>query len=151
MPGVLVMLAGAALFFLYGIVFLWRAFFGGGFEIGVPTLNGITPQDLDRLNPAIMAYIRHLHVALAGFILATVIAAAALVWYGVRLGARWAWTSAVAAPLVGLAIALPLHYTGGFHVDWVTHLGPVYFGAAVYVAGAGMVLAGWRRASASSS
>jgi hypothetical protein len=145
MPGVIVMLAGAALFFLYGVVFLWRAFVGGGFEIGVPTLNGITPQDLDRLNPAIMAYIRHVHVALAGFILATVIAVAALIWYGVRLAARWAWTAAVVAPAVGLVIAVPLHYGGGFQVDWMVHLGPVYLGALVYAVGAVMVLAGWRR------
>jgi hypothetical protein len=138
MRGVSVMLAGMALFFVYGVAFLLRAFFGGGFEIGVPTLNGITPQDLDRLNPAIMAYIRHVHVALAGFILATVIATAALVWYGVRPGARWAWTAAVVAPAVGLVIAVPLHYGGGFQVDWVTHLGPVYFGALVYAAGAFM-------------
>jgi hypothetical protein len=136
MRGVTVMLAGVGLFFLYGLAFLARALVGGGFEIGVPTLNGITPQDLDRINPAIMAYMRHVHVALAGFILATVIAVAALIWYGVRLGARWAWVAAVVAPAVGLAIAVPLHYGGGFQVDWVTHLGPVYVGALVYVAGA---------------
>jgi hypothetical protein len=64
--GALVMLAGAALFLLYAIAFFARAFAGGGFELGVPTLNGITPADLDRLNPAIMAYITHVHVALAG-------------------------------------------------------------------------------------
>ena len=95
----------------------------------------------------VMAYITHVHVALAGFIAATAIAIMALVWYGVRAGARWAWVAAVVAPSVGLAVALPLHYAGGFRVDWVAHLGPVYAGAAVYVAGALMALAGQKPAS----
>jgi hypothetical protein len=30
----------------------------------------------------------------------------------------------VIAPV--LAVALPLHYTGGFAVDWMAHLGPIY-------------------------
>jgi hypothetical protein len=145
--GALVMLAGAALFLLYAIAFFVRAFAGGGFEIGVPTLNGVTPADLDKLNPAIMAYITHVHVALAGFIAATALAVMALVWYGVRAGARWAWVAALIAPSVGLAVALPLHYAGGFQVDWVAHLGPVYAGAAVYVIGALMALAGQKPAS----
>jgi len=60
----------------------------------------------------------------------------ALAWYGVRAGAWWAWIAAVAAPVVGLAVALPMHYTGVFEHDWVSHLGPIYVGTLIYVAGA---------------
>ena len=65
------MVLGALIFFIYAVVFFFRAFSGSGFEIGVETLNGVSPQQLDGINPAIMAYIMHLHVAIAGFIAAT--------------------------------------------------------------------------------
>jgi hypothetical protein len=55
------MVFGALIFFIYAVVFLFRAFSGSGFEIGVETLNGVTPQQLDGINPAIMAYIMHRH------------------------------------------------------------------------------------------
>jgi hypothetical protein len=80
------MVLGALIFLVYAVVFLFRAFASSGFELGVETLNGITPQQLDGLNPAIMGYITHLHVAIAGFIAATAIAAGGLAWYGVRDG-----------------------------------------------------------------
>src|SRR5262245_6339371 len=117
--GAVVMVVGAALFLLYAVVFLFRAFSGEGFELGVPTLNGVTTEQLNKLNPAIMGYITHLHVAVAGFIAATSIAVIALVWFGVRGGAWWAWIAAVVSPVVGLAIALPMHYMGMFQLDWV--------------------------------
>jgi hypothetical protein len=78
-------------------------------------LNGVTPQQLDGLNPAIMGYITHLHVAIAGFIAATAIAAGGLAWYGVRDGLWWAWITGVIVPIVGLAVGLPMHYMG--HLD----------------------------------
>ncbi|TAK87231.1 MAG: hypothetical protein EPO20_05355 [Betaproteobacteria bacterium] len=143
--GALTMVVGAALFLLYAIVFFFRAFSGAGFELGVPTLNGVTQQQLDQLNPAIMAYITHLHVATAGFIAATAIAVIGLAWYGVRAGAWWAWITAVISPVVGLAVALPLHYTGSFQLNWVTHLGPIYVGTVIFVVGALMVLVAWTR------
>ena len=68
------MVLAALLFLVYAVVFFFRAFASGGFEVGVPTLNGVTPQQLDELNPAIMAYITHLHVAIAGFVAASAIA-----------------------------------------------------------------------------
>ena len=143
--GALTMVVGAALFLLYAIVFFFRAFSGAGFELGVPTLNGVTQQQLDQLNPAIMGYITHLHVATAGFIAATAIAVIGLAWYGVRAGAWWAWITAVISPVVGLAVALPLHYTGSFELNWVSHLGPIYVGTVIFVVGALMVLVAWTR------
>ncbi|PYM32017.1 MAG: hypothetical protein DME17_21425 [Candidatus Rokuibacteriota bacterium] len=138
--GALLMLIGSLAFIGYAVVFLFRNFAGGGFELGVRTLNGVTRENLNALNPAIMHYIGHLHVATAGFIAATGIAVAALSWYGVRRGEWWAWIAAVVSPVVGLAVALPYHYTGTFEHDWVTHLGPIYVATLVFVVGALLAL-----------
>jgi len=138
--GALLMLIGSLAFIGYAVVFLFRNFAGGGFELGVRTLNGVTRENLNALNPAIMHYIGHLHVATAGFIVATGIAVAALSWYGVRRGEWWAWIAAVVSPVVGLAVALPYHYTGTFEHDWVTHLGPIYVATLVFVVGALLAL-----------
>ena len=142
------MVLGALIFLVYAVVFLFRAFGSSGFELGVETLNGVTPQQLDGLNPAIMGYITHLHVAIAGFIAATAIAAGGLAWYGVRDGLWWAWILAVIVPVVGLAVALPMHYMGHFDYNWVNHLGPIYLGTIIYVVGAVLALAGLTRDTA---
>jgi hypothetical protein len=137
-----VMVLATVIFFVYAVVFFFRAFASSGFEVGVETLNGVTPQQLDSLNPAIMGYIKHLHVATAAFIAATAIAAGGLAWCGVRVGLWWAWIIAVIAPVVGLVVALPMHYMGHFNYDWVSHLGPVYLGTIIYVVGAALALHG---------
>src|SRR5258706_12310263 len=80
--GAALMVLGALIFFVYAVVFFFRAFASGGFEGGVETLNGVTPQQLDGLNPAIMGYITHLHLAIAGFIAATAVARGGRAWYG---------------------------------------------------------------------
>jgi len=145
--GAALMVLGALIFLVYAVVFFFRAFSSSGFEIGVATLNGVTAQQLDAINPAIMAYIMHLHVAIAGFIAATAIAAGGLAWYGVCRGYWWAWITAVVAPVVGLAVALPLHWMGHFNYDWVSHLGPIYVGTMIYVVGALVALIGLRQAA----
>ena len=134
------MLIASLAFIGYAVVFFFRNFAGGGFELGVSTLNGVTPDNLNALNPAVMHYIMHLHVATAGFIAATGTAVAALSWYGVRRGEWWAWIAAVVSPVVGLAVALPYHYMGMFGYDWVTHLGPIYVATFVFVVGALLAL-----------
>ena len=118
------MVLAALLFLVYAIAFFFRAFAGSVFEVGVPTLNGVTRQQLDELNPAIMGYITHLHVAIAGFIASTAIAAGGLAWYGVRDGLWWATlqTAVIVVVVVGLAVALPMHYMGHFNYNWVSHL-----------------------------
>jgi hypothetical protein len=145
--GASLMVLAALLFLVYAIAFLFRAFEGSGFEVGVPTLNGVTRQQLDELNPAIMAYITHLHVAIAGFIASTAIAAGGLAWYGVRDGLWWAWIIALIVPVVGLAVALPMHYMGHFSYNWVSHLGPIYVGTIIYIVGAVVALVGLTKAA----
>jgi uncharacterized protein YacL len=135
----LMALAGAA-FIGYGAVFLALNFVGSGFELGVSTLDGMTKADL---NPTVAYYISHLHVATAAFIISTGIAVTALSWYGVRQRLTWAWATAVVAAVVGLALALPMHYTAdAFSHDWVTHLGPIYLATIVFVVGVVMAYRG---------
>ena len=79
-------------------------------------------------------YIAHLHIAISGFIAATGLATAALAWYRVRRGELWAYVTAIAAPVLGLAVALPAHYP--YHLDTLGHLGLIYLATAVFVVGA---------------
>jgi hypothetical protein len=74
-------------------------------------------------------------------------AAGSLAWYGVRDGLWWAWITGVIVPVVGLAMALPLHYMGHFNYDWVSHLGPIYVGTIIYVVGAVVALLGLSQAA----
>lgn len=131
----LMAIAGVA-FVGYGLVFLVWNVAGGGFELGVDAIDGVTRADLNAVQPAIVHYISHLHVATAAFIISTGVAVAGLAWYGVRQGRLWAWTTAVVAAVLGLAIALPMHWVDLFSHDWLVHLGPVYLAAIVFVAGA---------------
>jgi len=64
--GAALMLIASLAFIGYAVLFFFRNFTGGGFELGVTTLNGVTPDNLNALNPAIMHYIMHLHIATAG-------------------------------------------------------------------------------------
>ncbi|WP_228546384.1 hypothetical protein [Halegenticoccus tardaugens] len=130
-------LAGVA-FIGYGLVFLALALIGSGFELGVSMLDGLTRSELAGTNPEVVYYITHIHVALAGFIIATGIAVAALAWYGVRTGQLWAWATATTVAVVALAIALPMHYTGRFTHDWMAHLAPIYLATIVFVVGAAL-------------
>lgn len=138
--GSLLMTLGALSFVGYGVVFLILSLSGSGFELGVKVLNGLTKADLLAQYPEVVNYMNHIHVALAGFIISTGIAVAALSHYAVRKGMLWAWITAVVTPVIALVIALPMHYTGNFSVDWITHLAPIYIGTLVFVIGALMAL-----------
>jgi len=137
------MLVGALNFIVYGIVFFFLSFSGKGFELGIKTIGGLTPTELNLLNPSLLPYITHLHIATAAFIIATGIAVGALSFYGVRRGELWAWVAAVIAPVVALTIALPMHYLNVFSYTHTIHLGPIYVGTAVFVLGALIALKGF--------
>jgi hypothetical protein len=74
----------------------------------------------------------------SAFIAATGLATAALAWFGVRRGLLWAYLTAVSAPVLGLAVALPAHYPWGLAT--IGHLGLIYLATAIFVVGAALAL-----------
>jgi hypothetical protein len=135
------MTLGGVAFVAYAIWFLVRNFTGSFLELGIgPEQVNVTKDQIRNFSPSLFHYISHLHIAVAGFVAATGLAAALLAWYGVRRGQMWAWTSAVVVPVVGLAIALPAHYPYGFAT--IGHLGLIYLATAIFVVGAAVALKG---------
>lgn len=107
-----------------GLAMLYRVFFTPGFEAGVETLGGVTYAELAASNHELAHYVAHLHVNVAGLMVAAGVAMAALSWFGVRRGQRWALATTVAIPVVFLTHSLPVHGTAGFTYDALLHLGP---------------------------
>lgn len=136
----LMAIAGIA-FVGYAAVFLIRNFTGSYLELGIgPHEVSVDRDQIEAFSPSLAEYVSHLHIAVAGFIAATGLAVAALSWFGVRRRELWAWVTAVAAPVVGLAIALPAHYP--HHFDTLGHLGPIYLATTIFVVGAILALPG---------
>jgi hypothetical protein len=126
---------GALAFVGYAVIFFVLNFTDSFLELGI----GRGQVDVDKtqiedFSPSLYHYVSHLHIAVSGFIAATGLAVAALAWFGVRRGYLWAWAAAVAAPVLGLAVALPAHYPYGF--DTIGHLGLIYLATAIFVVGA---------------
>jgi len=134
------LMAAAGLAFVgYAVIFFIRNFTGAFLELGIgPGQVDVGRTEIRDFSPQLYNYISHLHIALAGFIAATGIATAALAWFGVRRGELWAYLTAIAAPVLGLAVALPAHYPYG--LDTLGHLGLVYLATAVFVVGALLAL-----------
>jgi hypothetical protein len=128
----LVLIAGVGLVG-YGLMFLVRNF-TGFIELGLtPQHIGGTPEEIRAFSPHLYNYISHLQVAVAAFIIALGIAVISLAWNGIRAGQRWAVWTAFAAPVVGVGIALPLHYTYG--IATFGHLGLIYLDAVILLIG----------------
>jgi hypothetical protein len=128
----LVLIAGVGLVG-YGLMFLVRNF-NGFIELGLtPQLIGGTPEEIRAFSPHLYNYISHLQVAVAAFITALGIAVIALAWNGIRAGQRWAVWTAFVAPVVGVVLALPLHYMYG--IATFGHLGLIYLDAVILLAG----------------
>ncbi len=133
--GVWLMSLGAVAFIGYAAIFLARNFTDSFLELGIGAEQvSVGKTEIEAFSPSLYDYISHLHIAVSGFIAATGLAVAALSWFGVRRGYMWAWVAAVAAPVLGLAVALPAHYPYGF--DTVGHLGLIYLATAIFVVGA---------------
>ncbi|MDR6509089.1 hypothetical protein [Arthrobacter oryzae] len=129
----LMTLAGLA-FVAYAAAFLILNFTGSFLELGIgPDQVDKGKAEVEAFSPQLSHYISHLHIALGGFIAATGLAIAGLSWYGVRRGERWAFTTAIIVPVVGLAVAVPAHYPWGLATLW--HLGPVYVAGLIFLAG----------------
>ena len=128
----LVTLSGAGLVG-YGIIFLIRNF-TGFIELGLtPEHVGGTPEQIRAFSPHLFNYISHLQAAIAGLMIGLGMAVIALAWRGIRTGQRWALRAAFFAPIVAVAVALPLHYVYG--IATMGHLGLIYLDIVVLLAG----------------
>jgi hypothetical protein len=133
--GAALMAVAAAGFVGYAALFLARNFSDSFLELGIgPGEVDVGKDQIQQFSPGLYHYISHLHLAVAGFIAATGLAVLLLALYGVRAGQAWAWVAAVAAPVLGLAVALPAHYP--WNLDTIGHLGLVYLATLVFVVGA---------------
>ena len=139
--GVYLMTLGAVAFIGYAIIFFVRNFTDSFLELGIGPGQVDKGKDaIEAFSPDLYHYISHLQIAISGFIAATGLAVAALSWFGVRRGYIWAWATAVAAPVLALAVALPAHYPWGFAT--IGHLGLIYLATVIFVAGAILALKG---------
>jgi hypothetical protein len=133
-------IAGAG-FIGYAVIFFVRNFTDAFLELGIgPNEVDVGREQIEAFSPSLFHYVSHLHIAVSGFIAATGVAVLFLVAYGVRRGELWAWVGAVAAPVLGLAVALPAHYPNDF--DTIGHLGLIYLATAIFVVGALLALRG---------
>jgi hypothetical protein len=127
----------------YAAIFFVLNFTDSFLELGIGREQvDVGRAEIEAFSPSLFQYISHLHIAVAGFIAATGLAVLFLVAYGVRRGEMWAWVGAVAAPVLGLVVALPAHYPNGF--DTIGHLGLIYLATAIFVVGALLALRGLR-------
>jgi hypothetical protein len=141
--GVNLMTLGAVSFIGYAAIFFVLNFTDSFLELGIGSEQVASGKDeIKRFDNDLYHYISHLHIAVSGFIASTGLAVAALSWFGVRRGYLWAWVAAVAAPVLGLAVALPAHYPWGFAT--IGHLGLIYVATAIFVVGAILALKGMR-------
>ncbi len=125
----------------YAVIFFVRNFTDSFLELGIGSSEVSVGKDaIQQFSPSLFNYVSHLHIAVSGFIAATGLAVLFLVAYGVRRGELWAWVGAVAAPVLGLAVALPAHYPN--HLDTLGHLGLIYLATAIFVVGALLALPG---------
>jgi hypothetical protein len=135
--GVNLMTLGALAFIGYAVIFFVLNFTDSFLELGIGSEQVASGKDeIKAFDNDLYHYISHLHIAVSGFIAATGLAVAALAWFGVRRRYMWAWVAAVAAPVLGLAIALPAHYPWGFAT--IGHLGLIYLATAIFVVGAAL-------------
>ena len=139
------LMALAALGFVgYGLVFFARNFSGSFLELGIgPNEVQSSREQIEAFDKDLFHYIQHIQIALSGFIMAAGVAIAALAWFGVRRGLRWAYVTAVVVPVLALGVALPAQYP--YHLDTVGHLGFPYLATAVFVVGAGLALPIFRK------
>lgn len=134
------LMAIAAVGFIgYAAIFLVVNFSDNFLELGIgPEQVDVGKEAIQDFSPSLFQYVSHLHIAVSGFVAATGLAVLFLVVYGVRRRQLWAWVGAVAAPVLGLAVALPAHYPNNF--DTLGHLGLIYLATAIFVTGAILTL-----------
>jgi hypothetical protein len=123
----------------YAVIFFILNFTDAFLELGISSSEvDVSRDEIKSFSPDLYEYVSHLHIAVAGFIAAAGLATAALAWFGVRRGETWAYVTAVATPVLGLAVALPAHYPYGLAT--LGHLGLIYLAVLIFVVGAALAL-----------
>ena len=121
----------------YAALFIARSFSSRLLELGIGHKEvDVTGSQIKSFSPSLHHYLFHLQLGTGGFIAATGLAVAALSWFGVRRGERWAFSTAMLVPVVALAIALPAHYP--YHLDTLGHLGLIYADTILFLIGAAL-------------
>jgi len=129
------MAVGGLGFVAYAALFIARTFSSQLLELGIGRKEvDVSSQQIEVFSPSLHHYLFHLQLGTGGFIAAIGLAVAALSWFGVRRGERWAFNVAVIVPVVALAIALPAHYP--YHLDTLGHLGLIYADTLLFLVGA---------------
>jgi len=120
---------------VFGIIFFVHAFSDSYLEIGIgPHEVSRNKDEIQAFSPSLYEYIKHLHVALAGFSIGIGMWVAGLAWFGIRRAVFFAWHMAVWPPLVAILISFPMHYPN--HFDTFKHLGILYIAIGVFAVGA---------------
>ena len=133
--GVYLMTLAALAFVGYAVIFFVLNFTDSFLELGIGSEQVASGKaEIKAFDNDLYHYISHLHITVSGFIASTGLAVAALAWFGVRRRYAWAWAAAVAAPMLGLVVALPAHYPWGLAT--IGHLGLVYLATAIFIVGA---------------
>ncbi len=133
------MTAAAIGFIGYAVIFFVRNFTDSFLELGIgPNEVDVGRDQIEAFSPSLYHYVSHLQIAISGFIAATGLAVAMLAWFGARRGVVWAYVTAVATPVLALAVALPAHYP--WNLDTIGHLGLIYLATAIFVVGAALCL-----------
>src|SRR5262249_29364133 len=105
----------AAAFVGYAVIFFVLNFTHSFLELGIgrdQVSDG--KANTHAFSPSLYNCCTPLHTAVSGSIAVSGRAVVFFSWFGVRRGQTWAWVGAVAAPVLGLAVALPAHSPYGF-------------------------------------
>lgn len=97
---------------------------------------GVTKAQLRAFNEDLLNYISHLHIAIAGYGMATGLVVAALAWFGIQHGIRWTWWAAVGTIAVSAVVGIPAHFF--YDLATVGHLGPPFVLLIVFAVAAAM-------------
>jgi len=126
----------------YSLTFLYVAYFGTGFELGVDTLGGTTRTELAASNPEVLHYIDHFHVGFGAVLGALGITIGALAWYGIRDGQRWAFHTTLVVATIALVANFVVHYDAGFGYDFMIHIAPSLLITDLVIVGLGRAYQG---------
>lgn len=94
---------------------------------------GLTPEQLDAINPRLIPLIAHDRAGFGGALLADAAALLATALWGIQQGARWLWATLLLGGAPAFYAAISVHFNIGY-VDTI-HLLPAYFALFLYAAG----------------